>query len=170
MYNEPVAYFITFSTYGSRLHGDRRGSVFEYKGIKKIIGFNQKLHNYKSSIMKYPEVNFDKSQRRTVLETISKHCRIKNWRLFALHVRSNHVHMLVKSEVHPDKILNEIKAWSTRKLRQAGYDFEKVWTKSGSTQYVFTFEKLKEKVKYVILEQGAMMEYYVDESFTGLLP
>ena len=169
MYNEPVSYFITFSTYGTRLHGDARGSVFEYQGTKKIIGYDQKLHNYKSSIMKYPQVNFEKSQRVIVLETISKHCQVKNWHLFAVHVRSNHIHMLVKSKLHPEKVLNEIKAWSTRKLREAGHDFEKVWIKSGSTQYIYTIEKLKEKVKYVILEQGEMMEYYIDERFAGML-
>jgi len=169
MYNEPVSYFLTFSTYGSRLHGDERGSVFEYQGIKKIIGHDQTLLNYKSSIMKYPEVNFEKSQRKIVLETILKHCQVKNWHLFAAHVRSNHVHVVVKSKLDPDKILNEIKAWSTRKLREAGHDFERVWTRHGSTQYIFTFEKLKEKVKYVILEQGGLMEYYIDERFAWML-
>ena len=140
MYNEPVSSFITFSTYGTRLHGDARGSVIEYKGVKKVLGHDQKLHNYKSSIMKYPEVNFEKSQRQIVLETILKHCQIKNWHLFAVHVRSNHVHMLVKSNLIPERILNEVKAWSTRKLREAGHNFEKVWTRSGSTQYIFTFQ------------------------------
>jgi REP element-mobilizing transposase RayT len=169
MHDEPVAYFITFSTYGTRLHGDSRGSVFENKGVKKIIGQDQQLHNYKSSIMKYPQVNFEKPQRKIVLETISKHCQIKNWHLFAVHIRRDHVHVLLKSDLQPEKVLNEIKAWSTRKLREAGSDLEKVWTRHGSTQYIFTFEKLKEKVKYIILEQGKMMEYYIDEQFAEFL-
>jgi len=58
---------------------------------------------------------------------------------------------------------SEFKAWATRALREGGYAMEKVWTKHGSTVYLFEPEKVKEKVHYVVYEQGDMMEYYLDE-------
>ena len=169
MYNEPVAYFITFSTYGTRLHGDSRGTVFQHRKKKKLIGHEPKLQSYKSALMRYPEVNFDKLQRKIVLDTIIQHCRFKSWKIFALHVRSNHVHILVNAGTGPEKVMNQLKSWSTRKLRQAGYNFEKTWTRHGSTVFVFKSEKLRQKVRYIILEQGEMMEYYLDRRFELIL-
>ena len=80
-----------------------------------------------------------------------------------MHIRSNHVHILLKSNEHPCKAMKDLKAWATRKLRQAGYAFEKVWTRNGSTKYIFTLDKLKTKVHYVIHEQGEKMVYYVSD-------
>ena len=163
MYNEPLAYFLTFSTYGTRLHGDERESVIVKDRSTKLIGRNDALQLYERDLMKFPAVAFNESQREIVLDTITKHCGIKNWRLFAVHVLINHVHVIVKSNEDPDKVMADLKAWATRKLRETGHDFEKVWTKHGSTKYVFTGDKLKEKVHYVIYEQGEMVTYYLDE-------
>lgn len=165
MYSSPLAYFITFSTYGSRLHGDERQSVIVKENVPRLVGCNDALKRYEEKAMKFPAVTLHASQRQIVLDTILKHCEIKKWHLYAAHVRSNHTHVIVKSNEHPDKVMYDLKAWAMRKLREAGNDFDTVWTRQGSTKYIFKHEKLKEKVHYVIYEQGEMMAYYIDDRF-----
>lgn len=165
MYSSPLAYFITFSTYGSRLHGNERESVIVKEDVPRIIGRNDALKHYEEKAMKYPEVVLDEAQRQIVLDTILKHCQIKNWHPYAVHVRSTHTHVIVNSKEKPDKVMYDFKAWATRKLRESGNHFDKVWTRQGSTKYIFKYDKLKEKVHYVIYEQGGMMAYYIDDRF-----
>ena len=165
MYSSPLAYFITFSTYGSRLHGDERESVIVKEDAPRLIGRNDALKQYEEKAMKYPEVTLDEPQRQVVLDTILKHCQIKQWHPYAVHVRSNHAHVIVKSSEDPDKVMYDLKAWATRRLREAGNHFDTVWTRHGSTKYIFKYDKLKEKIHYVIYEQGEMMAYYIDDRF-----
>ena len=82
-----------------------------------------------------------------------------------MHVRSNHAHVIVKSNEKPDKVMYDLKAWATRKLREAGDNFDTVWTRQGSTKYIFKADKLRAKVHYVIYEQGEMMAYYLEDKF-----
>lgn len=141
MYNEPLAYFFTFNTYGSWLHGDERKSIMVKDKTTLRISRNDAFHKHQSESMKYPVVNFEATQRKIVLDTILKHCYIKDWKLYAVHVRSNHVHVIVKTSSNPDEALGDLKAWATRKLREAGHNFDKVWGRHGSTKYIFTSEK-----------------------------
>ena len=105
------------------------------------------------------------TQRGIVLDTIIDHCLIKQWKLWAVHVRSNHVHLLLRTDDKIELVMKGVKSWATRNLRKAGCDIPKVWATGGSKRYVFTHEKLKEKIHYVIHEQGEMMQYYLQEDF-----
>jgi REP element-mobilizing transposase RayT len=110
--------------------------------------------------LRHPIITLVKAQQAIVLETIKKHCKLKDWKLYAVHVRSNHIHLIVEAREKPEKIMSGLKAWATRMLRRKGYEIQKVWTRNGSTKYIFSHEKLNEKIKYVIDGQGEKMEYY----------
>lgn len=165
MWNKPLAYFITFTTYGTWLHGDSRGSITVKDHSTKVVHPCAKLHQSVQSQLKHPTVVLDAIQRKIVLETICRHCILKNWNLLAAHVRTNHVHLLVQSNETAEKVMQDIKAWCTRRLRQSGMNIPKVWTRHGSTKYIFTHEKRLEKIHYVVFEQGEPMECYIDEAF-----
>ena len=165
MHNKPLAYFITFTTYGTWLHGDPRKSVMQKDGMPKIVEPNLSLHKQTLDKLKNQPVYFDIAQRRIVLDTIINHCRIKQRKLWAVHVRTNHVHLLLRSEGKVELVMEGIKSWATRNLRKAGHNIPKVWTTGGSKKFVFTHEKLKEKIHYVIYEQGEMMQYYLSDNF-----
>jgi REP element-mobilizing transposase RayT len=169
MYNKPVAYFITFTTYGTWLHGDPRQSVIRDNSIPKLIAPNEHLYRQKMEKLKHSPVELDQNQRVIVLDTLIQHCLLKQWRLFAAHVHSNHVHALIQASHGIDEVMTGLKIWATRKLREGGYSYPKVWTVGGSKRYIFTNEKLCEKIHYVIYEQGAMMQYYLDNSFQSLV-
>ena len=161
MNNHPLAYFITFTTYGTWLHGDKRNSIFRsVKGTERLES-QPKLQNYENQKLKYPVVTLNKKQRIIVLETVKKHCELKKWELYAVHVLSNHIHLIVGANEKPEKIMSDLKAWATRKLREQGYDIQKIWTRHGSTIYIFSHEKLNEKIKYVVYGQGEDMECFV---------
>jgi len=94
----PIAYLLTFRTYGSWLHGDERGS---YKRVAK--GPNRTKVILPSVPLKQqmreiglPEMKFDHRQRELIMTAIHEVCIYRQYLLRALNVRSNHVH-----SVHP---------------------------------------------------------------------
>ncbi len=165
MRNKPLAYFITFTTYGTWLHGDSRSSVVVVDHSTKVIEPSEELCRSVRSQLKHPVVVLNERQRKVVLETIQRHCCLKEWHLIAVHVRTNHVHFVIQSDVTIEKVMKDIKAWCTRRLRESGMNVEKVWTRHGSTKFIFTREKLLEKIHYVVFEQGEPMACYLDEEF-----
>ena len=165
----PIAYFITFTTYGSWLHGDNRGSVLIKEKSPCVIGACEQLHQYTQQHLKHPPVQFNEEQRHIVCNTMIRHCDLRQWRLLALHVRSNHVHALVRSQAEIERVMGELKAWATRCLHRTGHDFASVWTQHGSTQYIFTDAKLYEKAYYIIHEQGEPMALFIDDTIARRL-
>jgi len=160
-----LAYFITINTYGNWHGGDARCSVIKEHGTPQIIAARPGLEKYRKTHLKYPPVKFDDQQRNIVLEAFQKVCEYKQWVLLAGHVRSNHAHILVKSPDSVEKVMNTLKAWATRKLRENHYDLKKVWTRHGSTIHLFDTDKIREKAKYIIFEQGKRMACCYDERF-----
>jgi REP element-mobilizing transposase RayT len=164
MYSPPLAYFITFTTYGTWLHGDKRTSVMRTYDGAKLLAPQKDFHSWERRNLATQPVTLDEHQRTIVLRTIIEHCTFKQWHLIAVHVRSNHIHIVVNTSERVDLVATALKSWSTRALRHAGHDLRNVWTRGASRRYVFTKHKLREKLNYVIYEQGEMMQYYCDET------
>ncbi len=59
----------------------------------------------------------DAEQRRLVEETIAKHCEIRGWKLHEVSCRSNHLHVVVTADCHPNQVRAQFKAWCTRRLK-----------------------------------------------------
>jgi REP element-mobilizing transposase RayT len=168
MYSKPLAYFITFTTHGTWLHGDAKTSVTRVGGISKLLTPNEPLYLLRKKQLSHSPVELEEKQRTIVLDTILQHCSLKQWRLYAAHVRSNHVHTVIQAEHPIDAVMTGLKIWSTRKLSENGYVYTKVWTVGGSKRFIFSENKLREKMHYVIYEQGIMMQYHIDASFLTL--
>lgn len=169
MRDKPLAYFITSTTYGTWLHGDDRKSVVIKDGLAKEIESNAGFFQYQRNSLKHPQVTLNSKQRQIVLKTITDHCQLKGWPLYTAHVRSNHFHLLIQSEHRAEKVTSDLKAWCTRRLREAGFDLPKVWTRQASTVYVWRHEKLIEKARYIIQDQGRPMSVYIDPQFSTLI-
>lgn len=81
----------------------------------------------------------------------------------AAHVRSNHVHVVVSAKDKPEKVMKDFKAYTSRRLTEAGFDNKnrKRWSRHGSTVYKWTEEDVGNAVDYVVREQGdPPMEFY----------
>jgi len=165
MNNPILAYFITFTTYGTWLHGDERGSTIRQEGFTLRLDKHTGIYTHEYHKLRNDPVTLNPAKRKIVLDTIIKHCNIRQWHLYATHVRSNHVHIVVKSNKPAKLTASELKNWPTRMLRNEGFEIPMVWTRGGSNKMIFTRAKLKEKIHYAVYEQGEMMEYYIDEAF-----
>ncbi len=78
---DPLAYFLTWTTYGSWLPGDERGWVFRGKGLQVPSPIFQsaaaQLMTENSCVLSIDE--------RTIVEnTIRDHCCIRGWELHAV--------------------------------------------------------------------------------------
>jgi len=88
----PLAYLITFNTYGSWLHGDRRGSVdrFHNRYGTPRVGANPLRESYERGLLKHLPVRLTQLQRKVVTDAIKGLCKEKCWGLWAVNARSNH--------------------------------------------------------------------------------
>src|SRR4029453_19219934 len=112
---EPIAYFLTWATYGTWLPGDERGWV-EYRHGWQLPDSARKLEA--DARMAEDACILDNQQRQLVEATIRNHCRIRGWTLHAVNCRTNHLHLVVTADRHPDEIREQFKAWGTRKLKK----------------------------------------------------
>lgn len=161
-YSEPLAFLLTWTTYGAWLHGDPRGSIERggTKSLPKLIEPNEALYALRRSQMKHPPLLLDAPRRNAVQAAIEEHCKFKQWKLFGLAVRTNHVHVVVGATQQPSRILNALKAWATRRLRTDGVvDGEQsVWTEGGSKRWLWTPDDVESAVRYVDLNQGKSLK------------
>jgi REP element-mobilizing transposase RayT len=116
----PLAYLISFRSYGTWLHGDQRGSIDRfhnrYGDPYLPTNYAWKHHNRKR-LKKAPFVLRARA-RGSVEKAIRETCSIRKWQLHALNVRTNHVHTVVTANRKPELVLNAFKANATRQLRQ----------------------------------------------------
>ena len=133
----PLAYLITFRSYGTWLPGDKRGSIDHHHNRYKspYREPNQNLQQYSVGHLKCPPVILDASKRNAVEQAVREVCNYRAWLLRAINVRTNHVHMVVSiGESSPSQALNSFKAYSTRKMRENNcLEFEhSPWADRGS--------------------------------------
>jgi REP element-mobilizing transposase RayT len=148
---DPLAYLLTWTTYGTWLPGDERGWVRRGKGHQLADPAHKEQARRR---MTEPACELDLEQRTLVEKTIEDHCRIRGWQLFAVNCRSNHVHVVVAASIHPDDVREQFKAWCTRKLNELQRsrqlsERENWWTERGSERYIINEDDLESAIRYV---------------------
>ncbi len=155
--DEPLAYFLTWTTYGSWLPGDERGWV-EKPGQFQVPDRNRQ--QAARECMTEAELTLDVEQRRIVEDTIAAHCRIRGWHLHAVNVHCQHVHVVTAPGRNPEEIMDQFKAWCRRKLKAREQSMgstavrQNWWTQRGSKRWLNDTNSLEAAVKYVMEEQG----------------
>ncbi len=102
----PRAFFITFSCYGSRLHGAESGSVDRYHnvfGARRVVPDPARL-DAADKLMEHAPYILDASARQMALQAIQEVCAHRAWTLIALQVRTTHVHVVVEAETQPEAV------------------------------------------------------------------
>jgi REP element-mobilizing transposase RayT len=153
---EPAAYFITFRTYGSWLHGiegsvDRDHNAY---GTPFLAACAERERSA-AARRKGAEIVLSAAQRASVRRTIEAVSRYRGWELRAVNVRSTHVHVVLSAAEAIEQVMNTLKAYATRRLREEGlFNPEgQVWSRHGSTQYVWNPRDLEPVVDYVANQQ-----------------
>ena len=155
----PLAYLISFRSYGTWLHGDERGSIDRFHNRYKspYISPNEAWQKYSQGLLKAEAVKLDSSQRKSVEEAVHENCDIRKWVLRALNVRTNHVHLVVSiGELKPDRALNAFKANATRHMRKDGnWPHEhSPWADKGSKRGLWNERSVERAIDYVMNCQG----------------
>ena len=148
----PLAYLITWTTYGTWLPGDERGWV--ERGIVGIQAGDVEREEQAQYVLTEEPVYLDLEQRRIVEQVIEEHCRYRGWTLRAVNARTNHVHVLITAEVAPERVMQELKSWATRRLKANAQARElaerhRWWTPHGSTKWINNEGYLGNALRYV---------------------
>jgi hypothetical protein len=155
----PLAYLITFRTYGSWLYGDARGSVDRYNNKFQAprIDDNIILEQQKAKKLKCDPVILDGRARSIVRKAIVDVCAYRGWHPHSLNVRMNHAHAVIGAgEIRPEIPLRDLKAYATRALRAEGWwkYQHSPWSDGGSTRYLWKEESVWRANDYVPNGQG----------------
>jgi len=157
-------YLITFSCYGSHLHGDKRGSVDPNHNLYRnpVLELDDDRRRRELSDLTHTPYRLEQRQRDVVLQSLQEVCLHNCWWLVAAHVRSTHVHIVVDAERSPEFVMNAVKTRASRLLNQSGLEphVRKRWARHGSTRWLFKPESVNRAVKYVLDEQGERMSVY----------
>ncbi|MEX0784093.1 MAG: transposase [Dehalococcoidia bacterium] len=154
---EVLAYFVTFTRYGTWLHGDARDSNFQRRpGEVLHLDPNPARLRYAQQRLAHDPMTLDASRREVVDAAIREACEFKGWYLPALNVRTNHVHLVVAAEIHPDRVVPTVKARATFRLRERRLTApgEPVWTEGASTHWLWTEDEVSSCCAYVLEGQG----------------
>ena len=155
----PLAYLLTFRTYGTWLHGDERHSVRRHG--KNIYGTpdispNQKLEAGMRNELKQQIIIFDDLQRNVVETAIRELCEKRGYYLRAVKVLSNHVHAVVSVQCRPERIVDAFKAFATKKLREEKLfpNETQIWSRGRSRRYLWKPRHVELAIDYVLYSQG----------------
>jgi REP element-mobilizing transposase RayT len=150
---EPLAYFLTWPTYGTWLPGDERGWVKLHHG-HQLPDLPREMEA--AARMAQGACRLSEQERSLVEQTVKEHCVIRGWMLHAINCRSNHLHLVVTADRHPDVVRDQLKAWTSRKLkelqRKSTLDLSvrtKWWAERGSRRYINDETSLEAAIQYV---------------------
>lgn len=153
MNDEPLAYYITWTVYGTFLQGDLRGWRKWRKGHQLP---QPRLVEWRAERLKHEIVIFNKLQRDQIAAEIERLCAYRHWKLWAQNVRTNHVHVVAHAPDYAgSKVRDQLKANCTRVLRSQWRDFDDrdVWTRGGDWECINEVDDLERVIDYVLFAQ-----------------
>ncbi len=143
----PLAFFITWPTYGTWLPGDARGWVEYHHGWKLP---QPSLELESRSQMTEDSCILTLPMRELCERQVAETCKFRGWHVHAVSCRSNHMHIVIAAhDTKPKKIRGDIKAWCTRRLKE-NYDpkRENWWAERGSIRWLWNTSSLTTVVEY----------------------
>ncbi len=162
-----MRYFITFACYGAHFHGGESGSVDRDHNLfgSRLLAPDPQRAAAERRSMNQPPYELDCASRAVVLETLQEVCLHRGWNLLAAHVRSNHVHVIVETEVLPEKVMNDFKTYASRALNRLDRSERgrRRWARHGSTRWLWKDQDVREAVRYVVEEQGERMAVFLGD-------
>ncbi len=153
--DDPLAFFITWTVYGTWLQGDERG-------WRRYRGGHEKpqplLADWRRERLLHDVVLLNEQYRGIVKLEIESHCDRRGWKLWVANPRSNHVHVVVTAvEYSGTTVRDQLKANGTRGLRETNGIFRDrpVWSRGGDWQCVNSEDDLAIVIKYASDVQDA---------------
>jgi transposase IS200 family protein len=145
-----MTYFITFACHGCRLHGTADGSVDRKHNLygSPLAKPNPERLAAELDLMDQSPYQMDEPRREAVLDAIICRCKQADWHPLAVHVRSNHVHIIVDARAQPEFVMTQLKSAASRRLNILRLDDpnRKRWARHGSTRRLFNDESIQRAV------------------------
>ncbi len=155
----PLAYLLTFRTFGTWLHGDERESIgrngTNHFGTPRIQP-NPELKSAMKEQMKQPPLILTKPMRRIVELAFKELCQRRGYGLAAVNVRTNHAHAVVSAQMKPERVADAMKANATKMLREELLITAdtKVWSRGRSRRYLWKPRHVSGAIDYVLYCQS----------------
>ena len=98
---DPLAYFITWNTYGTWLPGDQRGWVEYRRGWQ----FPDPILELEAAARMTEDACWlDPEQRKRVESQVLETCTVRGWHLWAVNCRTNHLHAVLTADRRPEVV------------------------------------------------------------------
>ena len=150
-------YLLTWRTYGTWLPGDRRGWVSRHRNTfgESVHGQDFRLEAAARGLMRSDPRTLAQHERTTADAVIRESCGYRGWQVYALNVRTNHVHAVLLAEETPDTVAQILKARVSRALREGGSlgPEEQLWARGASRRPLFNEDELDAAIDYVLNRQ-----------------
>ena len=147
--DDPIAFFITWTVFGSHLQGDERGWRRRRKGLQLPEPQLEKWHMER---LTFDVVLLSHEHRQVVESECERHCDHRQWKLWAVNARSNHVHVVATAVNYSGKtVCDQLKANCTRALRQfdSGFRDRQVWSVGGDWECINSIDDVDVVCQYV---------------------
>ncbi|MDX1964818.1 MAG: hypothetical protein SFX18_16835 [Pirellulales bacterium] len=154
--SEPLAFFITWTVYGSHLQGDERGWRHRRQGNQLP---QPQLANWRRNRLQHEVLLLSPEQRLVVEGECRGHCKHRGWQLWTVNARTNHVHVVATAAGCSGKIVrDQLKANCTRGLREVWTEFRDrpIWTVGGDWECLNDLNDLEAVCLYVNEAQDRM--------------
>lgn len=131
----PLAWHITFGTYGTRLHGDPRGTVHHARNAvgTPIIPEDERRREQIAARLRYEPVLLTLEQREFVERMLPSLCERGGWRLIIAAAATDHVHVLVEADGNGKIARRLLKRWLTQALNEHDSSRDGPWWADGGS-------------------------------------
>ena len=149
----PMAYHITWGTYGTRLHGDERGTVDRSMNNfgDPIIGRDGDWHRIESSRLRFPARVLTVEQRLLIENIVPDICIRGGWTFVTTAAADDHVHNIISSPVDGKDIRKWLKRWVSEALNKR-WPIEQGqvwWAECGSVKWIWNEDYYRRAADYV---------------------
>lgn len=149
----PLAYFLTWTTYGTWLPGDARGWVNRHhKNSQAVSKPCLALELHARDLMADSPVVLDPFMRQIADAAMRQACVELGWTVHALEVRSNHVHAVITAtDSSPGKVMGILKVRGSLALKALppGAERNRWWTRDGSKRLLTSPAAVQGAIEYV---------------------
>jgi REP element-mobilizing transposase RayT len=180
-------WLLTSTFYGNWLPGDARGFIARVRDTRAEDEPREArrehdlpgtpydedfpgLHRHAHEEMRGPPIRIDREQAAILLDQFHETAAYRAWRLFAVAIMANHVHLVVGVEGDPDptKILGDFKAYASRSLtrRWGKPPSDTWWTYGGSKRKLKDDRARGDAIDYV-RRQPNMLVVWIDPEYDG---
>ena len=175
-------WLLTWTTYGTWLPGDRRGFVSPVRdecGVELVHNVPGtpydsdlvSLEGFARSEMKGPPIHLRRDHADAMLPRLRETAEYRNWKLCAVGIMPNHVHIVVgvSGDPQPSDILRDFKSYASRTLnRQWSKPANGTWwTESGSKRKLPNQTAVLAAIQYVKQQSNPLVVWVAGDNADG---